>query len=842
MRRESIGTRGERINLITNHFKVSTPKSGDFYHYNVTMTYEDDKPVVGKGIGRRVIQTMQENYGKKELAGKAIAYDGDKSLFTIGPLPEEKNNFIVMLNDIRASRPSGDVGTSKNVPPKDGQPPKPNYGVKTIKVELRFATKLPIGSILSALQGRETDSTQEALRVLDIVLRQNAAKRECMLVRQSFYDKSSPCFHLGGHVQGCPGYHMSFRTTKDVLSLNVDVSTTITIQPGPVIEFLLQNQNCKQVNQIDWPKANRLLKNLRVKINNQEYKIIGFSEKICAQQTFTLNPKAGEVGNPVEITVQEYFRKYRNLQIQYANLPCLNVGKPKRPTYYPIELCTLLPLQRYKKALTVTQRSALVENSRQKPNDRLRSLNHAMNICNYESDPFLRECGVRISPNFTQVVGRVLQTPKLKAGNSKDIFIKNGRWNFNEKTFIAPVTVKSWFVVNFSAQCDSRTLIGNLMRCGEMKGMRFTNPNMIINEERGMWKEPAAARVESMIMQARKICNPKSFGETTFILCILAERKNSDVYGPWKKKCLSELGFINQCIAPTRSVNDQYFTNVLLKINAKLGGLNSQLLFEINRVIPMVSNVPTLIIGMDVSHPAPGRDDVPSIAAVVGSREWPFISKYRAVVRSQSSRVEMIDALYKPLIRDGVSESQFNQVLNIELDQIIEFCNGNPGSWPRPKFTVIIAQKNHYTRFFHDTKSPYNVPPGTLVDTTVCHPSNYDFYMCPHAGMIGTSRPTHYHVLLDENKFTADQLQEFIHSLSYTYQRSTSAISIVAPVLYAHMAAAQVAQFEKFEDRSETASRTSSQQQGSSTAAAAPRPVPQLPKLHEKVRSSMFFC
>ncbi|KAK8957284.1 Protein argonaute 4A [Platanthera zijinensis] len=795
MRRESIGTRGERINLITNHFKVSTPKSGDFYHYNVTMTYEDDKPVLGKGIGRRVIQTMQENYGKKELAGKALAYDGDKSLFTIGPLPEEKSNFIVEINDIRAARPSGNVGTSKNVPPKGSQPPKPNYGVKTIKVELRFATKLPIGSILSALQGRETDSTQEAVRVLDIVLRQNAAKRECLLVRQSFYDKSSPCFQLGGYVLGCPGYHTSFRTTKDVLSLNVDVSTTVTIQPGPVIEFLLQNQNCKHVDQIDWPKANRLLKSLRVKINNQEYKIIGFSEKICSKQTFTLKPKAGEVGNPVEITVQEYFRKYRNLKIQYANLPCINVGKPKRPTYYPIELCTMLPLQRYKKALTVTQRSALIENSRQKPNDRLKSLNHAMNICNYEADPFLRECGVRISPNFTQVVGRVLQPPKVKAGNGKDIFIKNGRWNFNEKTFIAPVTVKNWFVVNFSAQCDTRALINSLMRCGEMKGM---------------------------------VCSS--------LFDVLT--------GPWKKKCLSELGFINQCIAPTRAVNDQYFSNVLLKINAKLGGLNSQLQFEIQRAIPMVSNVPTLILGMDVSHPAPGRDDVPSIAAVVGSREWPFISKYRAVVRSQSSRVEMIDALYKPLIRDGVSESQFNQVLNIELDQIIEackFCNGNPGKWPRPKFTVIIAQKNHYTRFFHDTKSPYNVPPGTVVDTTVCHPSNYDFYMCPHAGMIGTSRPTHYHVLLDENKFTADQLQEFIHTLSYTYQRSTSAISIVAPVLYAHMAAAQVAQFEKFDDRSETASRTSSQQ-GSSTAAAAPRPVPQLPRLHEKVRSSMFFC
>lgn len=39
--------------------------------------------------------------------------------------------------------------------------------------------------------------------------------------------------------------------------------------------------------------------------------------------------------------------------------------------------------------------------------------------------------------------------------------------------------------------------------------------------------------------------------------------------GPWKKKNLSEFGIVTQCIAPTR-VNDQYLTNVLLKINAKV--------------------------------------------------------------------------------------------------------------------------------------------------------------------------------------------------------------------------------------------------------------------------------
>ncbi|XP_073106962.1 protein argonaute 4A-like [Elaeis guineensis] len=108
--------------------------------------------------------------------------------------------------------------------------------------------------------------------------------------------------------------------------------------------------------------------------------------------------------------------------------------------------------------------------------------------------------------------------------------------------------------------------------------------------------------------------------------------------------------------------------------------------------------------------------------------------------------------------------------------------------------------------------------------------------MCAHAGMIGTSRPTHYHILLNEIGFSADDLQELVHSLSYVYQRSTTAVSIVAPICYAHLAAAQMSQFMKFEDFSETSSG-----QGPVTASGQSA-IPELPQLHPNVCSSMFFC
>ncbi|KAL3335815.1 hypothetical protein AABB24_031842 [Solanum stoloniferum] len=165
---------------------------------------------------------------------------------------------------------------------------------------------------------------------------------------------------------------------------------------------------------------------------------------------------------------------------------------------------------------------------------------------------------------------------------------------------------------------------------------------------------------------------------------------------------------------------------------------------------------------------------------------------------------------------------------------MIEACKLLNEAWS-PKFVIIVAQKNHHTKFFQ-SGSPNNIPPGTIIDNKVCHPRNNDFYLCAHAGMIGTTRPTHYHVLLDEVGFSPDELQELVHNLSYVYQRSTTAISIVAPVSYAHLAATQVGQWMKFEDASETSSS-----HGGLTN-AGPVTVPQLPRLQENVASSMFFC
>jgi eukaryotic translation initiation factor 2C len=44
-------------------------------------------------------------------------------------------------------------------------------------------------------------------------------------------------------------------------------------------------------------------------------------------------------GDTVEITVYDYYMK-KGIKLDYSGgYPCINAGKAKRPTYFPVEVC-----------------------------------------------------------------------------------------------------------------------------------------------------------------------------------------------------------------------------------------------------------------------------------------------------------------------------------------------------------------------------------------------------------------------------------------------------------------------------------------------------------------------
>jgi len=234
------------------------------------------------------------------------------------------------------------------------------------------------------------------------------------------------------------------------------------------------------------------------------------------------------------------------------------------------------------------------------------------------------------------------------------------------------------------------------------------------------------------------------------------------------------------------------------------------------------------VFGADVTHPSPGDRERPSIAAVVGTLGMKAVT-YAASIRVQESRKETITelpAMVKELLlkfretcgktpsqilfyRDGVSEGQFDEVLENEVAGIRAACVSlNPAY--KPKITFVVAQKRHHARFFplrrEDADNSGNCLPGTVVDTHVVHPFEFDFYLQSHSGLQGTSRSCHYHVLCDENNFSSDSLQDLTYKLCHVYARCTRTVSLVTPAYYAHLVAARA----RFYSRNEVLGNTES--------------------------------
>ena len=269
---------------------------------------------------------------------------------------------------------------------------------------------------------------------------------------------------------------------------------------------------------------------------------------------------------------------------------------------------------------------------------------------------------------------------------------------------------------------------------------------------------------------------------------------------------------------------DAYFANVALKINLKFNGINH--ILQNPEVLGPINEGSTMVVGIDVTHPSPGsNDEAPSIFALVASIDKNLAQWPAALGVQKKSRQEVISdkdklmALFRSRLdlwaqrnggrlpdkiivyRDGVSEGQYEQVIDEELAALKEACrepyHSSNDSSNMPRFTFIIVAKRHHTRFFptaiEDADQNSNAKCGTVVDRGITQARDWDFYLQSHSVVQeGTARPAHYVVLHDEifrdyrNK--SDMLQQVTYNMCYLYGPSTRAISICPPVYLADKA------------------------------------------------------
>ncbi|KAK0584182.1 hypothetical protein LWI29_008665 [Acer saccharum] len=849
--RPGYGTVGSRCMIRANHFLVEL-SDRDLHHYDVSITPE----VISRGVNRAVMRELLDKHGKTDFVDRKPAYDGRKGFYTAGALPFTSKDFPVKLID------KDETGTT--------------IKQREFKVSVKLASRTDLKHLKDFLRSKGKEAPHETIQVLDVVLRESPSNR-CTVVGRSFFSAGlDNKTEIGFGVECWKGFYQSLRPTQMGMSLNMDVSATSFYESIPVIDFVAKFLNLGdpkraasiQIMENDLIKLKKVLRGVKVEVTHGEskrYKVTGITSAPTHQLKFLAEDKK-------EKSVRQYFQEKYNISLRYASWPSLQSGNDSKPIFLPMELCTIVEGQRYSKKLNEKQVTALLREACKRPNHREESISRISQFNNYQNDRLAKEFGVDVKSELVCIDARVLPPPVLKyndSGRDRTIRPRVGQWNMINAKMYNGAKVKFWTCLNFSSLSEQMAagFCQDLINMCRNKGMDM-NPIPVFP----VWSSHSR-QIERTLSDVHRACNDEK-KPLELLIIILPDFTGS--YGKIKRVCETELGIVSQCCQPkqARRCSPQYLENVALKINVKTGGRNTVLEDAVYRRIPQLSDIPTIIFGADVTHPSPGEDSSPSIAAVVASMDWPAVTTYRGLVSAQQHREEIIQDLYKVeqdpekgivhsgmvrelliafkrstnqkpqriiFYRDGISEGQFSQVLLCEMDAIHKACQSLEESY-LPPVTFIVVQKRHHTRLFPSnaaqTDKSGNILPGTVVDTVICHPSEHDFYLCSHAGIQGTSRPVHYHVLHDENKFTANSLQTLTNNLCYTYARCTRSVSVVPPAYYAHLAAFRARYYIEGDG-------AGSSDCGSSTGRAVRKeatPVQPLPPISPNVKNVMFYC
>lgn len=839
--RPNLGKTGREIALITNHFEMRVPNSLTLYHYDVEILQgTGDRKTVwtnGKGRGwpRNEIRDLCFDVYRKwasdnKLNVYEMVYDRQKNLYTVNDLRELGHQTTKIVDFERQQ-----------------------FYITVTLCNPATVVLSPETLSDTLVDSERTVKDRSPLQVLDLITNQfmflmySAEKSDFIQFGRMFlrpmFDSNKTMRSIFGRVI-YEGFSKSLRvimgpaSKRDqfVLSMNIDTKKAPFFKEQPLIETILSTLNLRgdprhPLSEEQLRQLNRHLTGLRVKTtykNPSQFVICSFTGTPCDQQMFNWNGR--------RVSIADYHKSKYNCTIKYPMLPCVRKrGMPGEFTYFPIEACTVIAHQKVElKRMNEEMSRELIKVSAVPPDQRLADIQYMARFNDESPDGdtnhFISALGVERSKELMRIGGRVLEAPRIlynSRGVQKTADVRNGQWNFQNQQLYLPAKIDQFAVVAFAAK---QNVDGNLIQ-QFIKNLALTARNMGVSIPQDFSGDYCKDE------NADAILRHLSSKDFKFVICILGDHVKTDKLKNTIKLCEVKYTIVTQCIrartvlkCTSQPGNDTY-KNIVYKINAKNGGVNNEIHIG-NSVAEKWLRPGIMYVGMDVNHPPPlskselAQGMLPKEPSVVGAVAncGRSVSDYRMLYYLQDARKEeisekhMVDIMTKfvndyasthkntrpesiIVYRDGVSEGQFRMVVDKEILAMKQAFAMMTPSYD-PKLTVLTVQKRHNTRFFQERLSQMdrsqlarmkcgekNIPAGTVVDTGPVNPKLYDFFLCSHTGIQGTSKPSYYVVMLDENRLSADELQQLTFMLCHDYQRCSKSVSLPAPCYHAHHAA-----------------------------------------------------
>ena len=905
--RPNYGTVGTPLTVFANFFQVDIPPKLVLAHYAI-ITPPDLATKTGKR--RDIVQAALTRLPNWQQLQSKIATDFATNLVTIGPIDGIDQAPMDNIDGLTAPT------LTVRVPDlaEDGSVLQPASGRQQTIFEIKFRPLKHhnLQQILMHLrnhQGPRIDYEEkyETIQALNIFLGHYARASEDIFLKSSstrnkMWHVKTERQDIGRGLEAVKGFFSSVRYATGRILLNVNNASIAAYKPLSLLDLMMAYRSTGKADNNDVTTFIKRVKIRRTWLKNgssKEKTVWGLAkpgdgtpEKVKVRM-FGAGPLDVQFRNNQGnwITVFDHFRTTYNITIGNTRAPVINIGSKENPSYVPAELCKVMDGQDYRLKLDGEQTSAMLKFAVNQPWFNFTYIEHRAPPVLGLNSALLRDAGINIQAKMITVQARILPPPRVSYALGKFAQVREGGWNMGDLKVITPGRAPSNWKFVFIHGTGPNTNVLLETRNG-VPVMRDTAMSFVKSFSNELGKigilgvTPPTTAIANLAFGASEMEFDSSV-EQMFqannapFLFIALPKKLPD----WQYKRIKYYGDIKfgvhtSCIAIDKMNGQvgtpgwpQYCANVGLKVNAKLGGGNqgpdpSKLAF--------LAKGKTMLVGLDVTHPAPGaKRAAESVAAMIANIDG-RLGQWPAHLELNGQRVEEVSTIEKMLcsrldlwkskggnktlpenimfFRDGVSEGQFQRVLQLELPQIRRAITRMYSTGNMPRLFIAVCGKRHNVRFApsasKDCDRGNNCNPGLVVDSGITETRVWDFYLQAHKAIQGTARSCHYTVLHDEifsnpktvaefgkgaNPNKADLLQEMCNALAYTYPRATKAVSLSTPAKLADLACDRArAYLAKFID-------SGAVDDSSSVASAAQNEQAAAIAIHPRLRDSMFY-
>jgi eukaryotic translation initiation factor 2C len=776
--------------IFANSFTIVKLPSKPYFQYDVVFSPELKN-------GDRRIQFIQhlQNVVAPNIFHPRIVYDGRALAYSPGrPLPlagGTGETFSIHMNS--------------NV-----QAPPDRKGTYQIRFTQTSGMPIQPTDVNPLIHNRQQSTgALIATNLMQLIIRQGPNLINTNNGRAYFPNDRSQIRDIGGALELWRGIYHSIRPAPQKMILTIDTCTAAIYLAGDLRNVALSFFGTADTRALNLPSKDPRFKQLERFLNNVRISIPSSS----GQRTKTIRGLIERAGKFVfskndgqESTVALHFQETYNKRIQYPDIFGVNISgkRDPHPSVIPAELCHVIPGQLYKRKVPEYLTAKVVEFAKIKPQDRFRKISQSVQA--YHSSEFVAESGMQIDTNPLQINARRLNVPRVLYGVGGTANVRDGGWNVVGKQLSSPKSFNSWAVIDFvgdKLDMDQiRDRVRALSSCCQQLGMGSSVPPLAIERGNPQYAEESLAKLFKSIKDRS---DPKSF-----ILIVILPNSAGPIRNTVKHWGDVKYGVATQCLRLEKflAANNQYWNNVALKINARLGGCNSS---SESGVLAGLQSQPFMIVGADVGHPGPGVAK-PSVTGLVFSYDE-AATRYAALTEIQQPRVETIESLQMMMeralgqfiqlrkippkrvifFRDGVSEGEYNTVATAELKAIHAAIKTTvAGRDYQILVTFIVVGKRHHSVFFprnnNEGDRKGNCHPGLVVENEVTGPMKNDFYLQSHAALQGTPRSAHY-IIIHDDIFNGNmqKIQELAFTLCHVYAKATRSVSIPAPVYYADL-------------------------------------------------------